>query len=85
MVGTAQGAFADPTASPMPRYFAGLSSARADARKARRARRSAKRSIIWLIKPRAFFFGVVPAGARRAGGEIFSNVNAGIVYPLAVE
>jgi hypothetical protein len=40
--------------------------------------------IIWLMRPRGFL-GVVAAGARRAGGEIFSNVNAGIVCPLAVE
>jgi hypothetical protein len=70
----------------MLRYPAGLSSRRVARSfcKARRARRSAKRSIIWLMRPRGFF-GAVAAGARRAGGEIFSNVNAGIVYPLAVE
>jgi hypothetical protein len=86
MVGTARCAFAHPTASPMPRYSAGFSS-RLIARspcKARLARRSARRSIIWLMIPRGFF-GVVAAGARRTGGEIFSNVNAGIVCPLAVE
>jgi hypothetical protein len=65
-------------------YFTGFSPARAAARNTRFARRSAKRSIIWLMIPRGFF-GVVAAGARRAGGEIFSNVNAGIVCPLAVE
>jgi hypothetical protein len=36
------------------------------------------------MRPRGFL-GVVAAGVRRAGGEIFSNVNTGIVYPLAVE
>ena len=36
------------------------------------------------MRPRGFF-GVVTTGARRTGGEIFSNVNAGIVCPLAVE
>ncbi len=34
---------------------------------------------------RGFFGTAVAAGARRAGGEIFSNVNAGIVCPLVVE
>jgi hypothetical protein len=66
------------------RYFAGLSSVRVDARNARFARRTAKRSIIWLRRPRGFF-GVAAVGARRTGGGIFSNVNAGIVCPLAVE
>jgi hypothetical protein len=66
------------------RYFAGFSSVRVDARNARFARRSAKRSIIWLRRPRGFF-GVAAVGARRTGGGIFSNVNAGIVCPLAVE
>ena len=37
-----------------------------------------------LMMPRGFF-GVGAAGARRTGGEIFSNVNTGIVCPLAVE
>lgn len=36
------------------------------------------------MRPRGFF-GVAVAGARRTGGEIFSNVNDGIVCPLAVE
>jgi len=31
------------------------------------------------------FCGAVVPGPRRTGGDIFSNVNAGIVYPLAVE
>src|SRR5258708_40372879 len=84
MVGTALGAFAHPTTSSVWRYFTGFSSPRADARNARLARRSAKRPIIWLMRPRGFF-GVVATGARRTGGEIFSNVNAGIVCPLAVE
>ena len=84
MVGTALRAFAHPTASSTPRYFTGFSSPRADARNPRLARRWAKRPIIWLMRPRGFL-GVVAAGARRTGGEIFSNVNAGIVYPLAVE
>jgi hypothetical protein len=86
MVGTALHAFAHPTTSSTWRYSAGLSSRRT-ARwpcNARLARRSAKRSIIWLIRPRGFF-GVSAAGARRTGGDIFSNINAGIVYPLAVE
>ena len=70
----------------MPLYSAGLSSRRfaRSSRNARLARRSATRSIIWLMRPRGFF-GVVAAGAPRTGGEIFSNVNAGIVCPLAVE
>ena len=71
----------------MPSYSAaGFSSRRivGSLRNARLARRSATRSIIWLMRPRGFF-GVVAAGARRTGGEIFSNVNAGIVCPLAVE
>ena len=72
--------------SSTPRYSAGLSSRRIAGSlcTARLARRSAKRSIIWLMRPRGFF-DIVAAGARRTGGEIFSNVNAGIVCPLAVE
>ena len=31
------------------------------------------------------FCGAVVLGPRRTGDDIFSNVNAGIVYPLAVE
>ena len=34
---------------------------------------------------RGFFGTAEVAVARRAGGEIFSNVNAGIVCPLVVE
>jgi hypothetical protein len=70
----------------MPSYSTGFSSRRGarSPRKARLARRSAKRSITSLMRPRGFF-GVVAAGARRTGGVIFSNVNAGIVCPLAVE
>lgn len=73
------------TASSML-YSAGFSSRRIAPCpcKARLARRSAKRSIIWLMRPRGFFGGVA-AGPRRGCGEIFSNVNAGIVCPLAVE
>src|SRR4051812_30583761 len=68
------------------RYFAAFSSGRIarSAREARLARRSAKRSIIWLMRPRGFF-GVAAAGARRTGGVIFSNVNAGIECPLVIE
>src|SRR5439155_21672725 len=69
------------------RYSAGFASGRtapSSPRNARRARRSAKRSISWLMRPRGFF-GIAAVGARRTGGEIFSNVNAGIVCPLAVE
>lgn len=47
-------------------------------------RSSATRSIIWLMTPRGFS-GAVAAGPRRSGGEIFSNVNAGMVCPLVVE
>jgi hypothetical protein len=66
------------------RYFTGFSSEPFAGRNARLARRSATRSITWLMSPRRFS-GVVAAGAWRTGGEIFSNVNAGIVCPLAFE
>ena len=87
MVGTALCAFAHPTELRSPSYFAGFSSRRIarSSGNLRLARRSAKRSIIWLMRPRGFFGTAVAAGARRAGGEIFSNVNDGIVCPLAVE
>jgi len=42
------------------------------------------RSITWLMTLRGFC-GAAAVGARRTGGEIFSNVNAGIVCPLVVE
>jgi hypothetical protein len=84
MVGTALRAFARPTEIAKLRYSAAFSFRRIPRRKARRARRSAKRSIIWLMRPRGFF-GVDAAGARFTGDEIFSNENAGIVCPLAVE
>ena len=86
MVDTALCAFAHPTELRSPSYFAGFSSRRIarSSGNLRLARRSAKRSIIWLMTPRGFF-GVAAAGARRTGGDIFSNVNDGIVCPLAVE
>jgi hypothetical protein len=68
----------------MRRYFAGFPSLRACTRWARLARRSAKRSITRLMTPRGFF-GAAAAGARRTGGEIFSNVNEGIACSLVVE
>ena len=36
------------------------------------------------MTPRCFL-AVGASGPRRTGGEIFSNVKAGIVYPLVVE
>nr|WP_201759930.1 hypothetical protein [Bradyrhizobium sp. AC87j1] len=86
MVGTALCAFAHPTALSMPPYSAGFSSRRigGSSCKVRLARRSAIRSIIWRMTPRGFF-AAAAVGTRRTGGEIFSNVNAGIVCPLAVE
>ena len=68
-------------------YSVGFSSRRAApgaSRRMRLARLSARRSIIWLMMPRGFL-GAGPVGPLRTGGEIFSNMNAGIVYPLAVE
>ena len=86
MVDTALCAFAHPTELRSPSYFAGFSSRRIarSSGNLRLARRSAKRSIIWLMRPRGFF-GSAAVGARRTGGDIFSNVNDGIVCPLAVE
>ena len=85
MVDTALCAFAHPTELRSPSYFAGFSSPRIarSSGNLRLARRSAKRSIIWLMRPRGFFGNAV--GPRRTGGDIFSNVNDGIVCPLAVE
>ena len=40
---------------------------------------------IWTMTPRCFLFAIGGIGPRRTGGEIFSNVKAGIVYPLVVE
>ncbi|GCC46449.1 hypothetical protein chiPu_0030348 [Chiloscyllium punctatum] len=51
---------------------------------ARRARASTKRSSIWTMTPRCFC-SIGAIGPRRTGGEIFSNVNAGIVHLLTVE
>ena len=64
-------------------YSAGLSSGRSVrlSCKARLARRSAIRSIIWVRTLRGFFE-TAGGGLRRTGGEIFSNVNAGIVLSL---
>src|ERR1700675_4932820 len=53
-------------------------------RVARLTRASTKRSRIWTMTPRCFF-SMGGIGPRRTGGEIFSNVKAGIVYPLFVE
>src|SRR6187551_2477200 len=47
-------------------------------------RASTKRPSTWTITPRCLdSMGAI--GPRRTGGEIFSNVKAGIVYPLFVE
>jgi hypothetical protein len=47
-------------------------------------RASAKRSRSWTMRPRCFF-SAATAGLRRTGGEIFSNVKDGTVFPLVVE
>ena len=52
---------------------------------ARLTRASTNRSRIWTMTPRCFLFAIGGIGPRRTGGEIFSNVKAGIVYPLVVE
>ena len=51
---------------------------------ARFTRASTKRPRIWTMTPRCFV-SIGAIGPRRTGGEIFSNVKAGTVYPLAVE
>ena len=53
-------------------------------RRARLTRFSTNRSKICTMTPRCFFL-IDGIGPRRAGGEIFSNVKAGMVYPLVVE
>src|SRR4051812_31378306 len=47
-------------------------------------RAAKKLSRIWTISPRCFFT-IGGIGPRRTGGDIFSNVNAGIVHPLFIE
>lgn len=37
------------------------------------------------MRPRGFFSSASSIGPRRTGGEIFSKLKAGIVYPLVVE
>src|SRR5882757_3327036 len=51
----------------------------------RLTRASASRSRIWTMTPRCFLFAIGGIGPLSTGGEIFSNVKAGIVYPLFVE
>src|ERR1700737_341103 len=53
-------------------------------RSVRLTRASTKRSRILTMTPRCFF-SIWGIGARRVGGDIFSNEKAGIVYPLVVE
>src|SRR5882757_7836950 len=53
-------------------------------RELRLTRASTKRSRIWTMTPRCFLT-IGGSGPRRTGGEIFSNVKAGIVYPLVLE
>src|SRR5258707_11232988 len=53
-------------------------------RESRLTRASTKRSRILTMTPRCFL-AIGGSGPRRTGGEIFSNVKAGIVYPLVVE
>jgi hypothetical protein len=54
------------------------------ARGDRLTRASTKRSRIWTMTP-CCFLTTGAIGPRRIGGEIFSNVKAGIVYPLGIE
>src|SRR6476646_10079661 len=53
-------------------------------RESRSTRASTKRSRILTMTPRCFL-AIGGSGPRRTGGEIFSNVKAGIVYPLGAE
>src|ERR1700677_2865733 len=56
-------------------------------------RTTTRRSSIWKMTPRGFFSactGMAGVGPRRTcgdifSGDIFSNVKAGIVYPLVIE
>src|SRR6266850_41721 len=69
-------------------YFAGFFCRRATTpfslRELRLTRASTKRSRIWTMTPRCFLT-IGGIGPRRVGGDIFSNVKTGIVYPLVVE
>src|SRR5882757_5976248 len=51
----------------------------------RLTRASTNRSSIWTMTPRCFLLAIGGIGPRWVGGEIFSNVKAGIVYHLFVE
>ena len=53
-------------------------------RDVRLTRASTKRSRILTMTPRCFLT-IGGSGPRRIGGEIFSNVKTGIVYPLVAE
>src|ERR1700691_3206526 len=57
-------------------------------RSVRFTRTSTKRSSTWKMTPRGFF-SMAAIGPRTCGeifsGDIFSNVKAGIVYPLVAE
>src|SRR5258708_40311720 len=50
----------------------------------RLTRASTKRPRIWTMTPRCFLT-IGGIGPRRIGGDIFSNVKAGIVHPLGTE
>src|SRR5260370_3561307 len=69
-------------------YFCGFGWRRAmtpfSLRESRFTRASTKRSRILTMTPRCFL-AIGGSGPRRTGGEIFSNVKAGIVYPLGAE
>src|SRR5258708_6001487 len=69
-------------------YFCGFGWRRAvtpfSLRESRLTRASTKRSRILTMTPRCFL-AIGGSGPRRIGGEIFSNVKAGIVYPLGAE
>ena len=54
-------------------------------RRVRLTRASTSRSRICTMTPRCFLFAIGGIGPLSTGGEIFSNVKAGIVYPLVVE
>src|SRR3984885_200340 len=53
-------------------------------RSVRFTRTTTRRSSTWKMVPRGFF-STAGIGPRGCSGDIFSNVKAGIVYPLIIE